>query len=222
MIAVLLLILAAVAMWPAVTAPGWPLPRDRRRPPTRGGGRVGRGRRRAAGRDPADLADLVAMGLEAGLPVAAAVALAGATLETGPGNRPEQPDPHDRADLSGRPELPDLLATALLLSERVGAPVAKAARVAAEELRHRARAQEQARALAAGPQASMALLTVLPIAGPGVVLVLGLSPAQVYGSGLAMGLFILGSCLTGAGWVVSRSILRRAMRPTVLVRPPRR
>ena len=70
--------------------------------------------------------------------------------------------------------------------------------------------------LAAGPRASMWLLTLLPLAGPGVVVVLGLPVTEVYGTGGAGAAGLLGLGLTASGWLWSRRLLSRALRPAVV------
>lgn len=210
----LALMLLALVLWPDAEPDRWPVraggaPQTGVRPGWLGGW-SGRARRRAD-RDAAESAELIALGLDAGLPLPDALVLA------------EASGPRDRAGapaLDDTRTLPDgLLATAVDLSTDVGAPLAHAARIAAEVLRQRARAGDRLRALTAGPRASMYLLTALPIAGPVVVVVLGMSPQEVYAAPLAIVLVVVGLVLTAIGWLVSRAILRRAARPTVLTRP---
>lgn len=147
----------------------------------------------------------MALGLEAGLPVVAAIELA---LGVAPsqGARPGQ-------------RLPPLLVRTLRISAELGAPVAMSARIASDVLRDQTRARERTRVLVAGPRASMHLLTALPVIGPGVVVLLGLPPGEVYGGVLGVGVVLVGLALTGLGWLVSRGILRRAARPSVVRRP---
>jgi len=68
----------------------------------------------------------------------------------------------------------------------------------------------------------MHLLTILPIVGPGVVFLLGLSPLAVYGNAPASTAVVVGLLLTAAGWWSSRRILRRAATATPLRRPASR
>ena len=168
--------------------------------------------RSVAGHD--EIADLVALGLEAGLPVGAAVALAQRTADPS-GQAQEQ-------EHSGRPPntagLPALLTVALGLSEDVGAPVATAARVAAEVLRDQRRGHERTSALTAGPRASMYLLTALPCLGPMGLLYVWLTGHHAV-VGAEVGLVLAGLVLTTLGWLASRAILGRALRPSRLVRP---
>lgn len=208
---VLLLAAIAVLVWPSGRARprlarsslgdarAAPAQRPERRP------RGDRWRRRPPPRDDVEIADLVALGLEAGLPVEAAIELA-LGVAPSPGARPGQ-------------RLPPLLVRTLGISAELGAPVAMSARIASDVLRDQARARERTRVLAAGPRASMHLLTALPVIGPGVVILLGLPPGEVYGGALGMGAVLVGLALTGLGWLVSRGILWRAARPSVVRRP---
>jgi len=220
-VAALVLVALAVLSWPSPSPSPSPSAGATAEPP-RGSGRLQLLRRRRPQATPgdADLAELVALGLEAGLPVAGAVALAIGDAAS-----------HDRAQPRGRstpptghsePALPHLLATTLSISDDLGAPVAAAARTAADALREQERSLDRARTLAAGPRASMHLLTILPIVGPGVVFLLGLSPREVYGNAPALTAVVVGLLLTAAGWWSSRRILRRAAAATPLRRPASR
>jgi tight adherence protein B len=171
--------------------------------------------------DAADLADLVALGLEAGLSTSAALDLASRSRVHARDPQPEECGPGDVLGLPTEPpiDVPPMLAAALSLSADVGAPVVPSARSAATVLRERARAAERATASAAGPRASMYLLTALPLVGPLALLALGLSLTDVFGSPLTLALVTVGVVLTVAGWIVAREIIRRAERPTRVTRP---
>jgi tight adherence protein B len=113
---------------------------------------------------------------------------------------------------------PDLafLAAAWRLSEELGAAAAPAARLTAEVLRERGASGERRTVLAAGPRASMWLLTLLPLTGPLVATLLGLPVSAVYGTSAAMTAALVGLCLTASGWLWSRRLLGRALRPSVV------
>ena len=70
--------------------------------------------------------------------------------------------------------------------------------------------------LAAGPRASMWVLTLLPLSGPLVALMLGLPVPEVYGDTTAGLTALVGLGVTGLGWMWSRRLLRRALRPAVV------
>ncbi|QIM22798.1 hypothetical protein G7075_19400 [Phycicoccus sp. HDW14] len=59
----------------------------------------------------------------------------------------------------------------------------------------------------------MRLLTLLPLGGPLVGVLLGLSPTTLYGSAPARAAAGVGLVLTASGWWWSRSLVRRALRP---------
>ncbi|MFW5472651.1 type II secretion system F family protein [Knoellia sp. CPCC 206450] len=183
--------------------------------------RLGRTRQRWA----ADFAELAAVGLDAGLPSAQAAVLACAVGAT---SRPEMRELAERlveVEAQGAavgeclarcadddPEL-RFLAASWQLTDEFGVAAAPAARTAAGVLRERTAADERRTVLAAGPRASMWLLTLLPLSGPAVAVLLGLPVAEVYGGVAAVASTVTGLVLTGVGWLWSRRLLRRAVRP---------
>lgn len=175
----------------------------------------------------ADFAELSAVGLDAGLPAAEAARLA---CEVG-GSASTRPDLEAlgrqvaaaqagggsvgqclRQAAEGNRDLA-FLAAAWQLTDEFGVAAAPAARASATVLRERAASDDRRMVLAAGPRASMWLLTLLPLSGPLVAMVLGLPVADVYGSGASLVSGSLGLCLTALGWFWSRTVLRRALRP---------
>jgi tight adherence protein B len=192
----------------------------------------------------ADLAEVVAVGLDAGLDlpqavlaavgsptvsrrapelrrrvaeaVAAGGSVAGALAEAGHAERPAG----DRAARSAEAaaEL-DVLVRAWRLSERVGAAASTTTAAAAVALRDRRADRQRARALSAGPRASMWLLTALPLLGPGVGLLVGMDADRLYGSTPARAVALAGLVLTAVGWSWARRVLHRAGRPATTVRP---
>ncbi|HZB68659.1 MAG TPA: hypothetical protein VE503_14690, partial [Ornithinibacter sp.] len=191
----------AVLLWPGRDHPpsdpvGWPAVRSASAWPGHLLGR--RARRRRDGIDwVADFAEVVAVGLEAGLDLASA-ALASArsptvvsgapwlasrieaSLAEGGGVTPalrgsvDAPGA-DPADLA-------LLVAAWELSEAVGASASAVTAAAAAAVRDRRAARERTAAVVAGPRASMWLLTALPLAGPGAGALVGVAPTSLYGS----------------------------------------
>ncbi|KGN38327.1 type II secretion system F family protein [Knoellia subterranea] len=174
----------------------------------------------------ADFAELAAVGLDAGLPAAEAARLAcdvGGSARTRTefamlGQRITHAVAHGeavggclRAASDGDRDL-TFLAAAWQLSDEFGVAAAPAARTSAAVLRERAASEDRRMVLAAGPRASMWLLTLLPLAGPLVVVVLGLPVDEVYGGVASMAATGVGLVLTGLGWLWSRSVLRRALR----------
>ena len=106
------------------------------------------------------------------------------------------------------------LAAAWQLTDEFGVAAAPAARASAAVLRERAASDDRRTVLAAGPRASMWLLTLLPLCGPLVAVVLGLPVGDVYGSPPALAAATVGLGLTALGWFWSRTVLRRALRPS--------
>lgn len=121
------------------------------------------------------------------------------------------------AETAGSPEL-RLLAQAWSLTEDIGAPLAHAVRTTAALLEARIAHERRLAAAVAGAKATVNLLTVLPIAGPLLALVLGIGPGELFGgSRLTQGSLLLGLCLAGIGrwWV--RSMVRAVARGPVIV-----
>jgi tight adherence protein B len=176
----------------------------------------------------ADFAEVVAVGLEAGLDLgSAAVASARSpgVAERAPWLTPrleasvgegrcvsaclEPPDtaPHaERRDLA-------LVAAAWRLAEEVGAGASTVTAAAADAVRARRAADERAAVLAAGPRASMWLLTSLPLAGPVAGALVGVGPDRLFGTAAGSACALTGLALTASGWWWSRTLLARARRP---------
>ena len=195
-----------------------------RRVLARGGGRRGDD----DGRWVADLAEVVAVGLEAGLDLmAAAVAAArspgvvrgapwlverlrGAAVSGSPVSAcldpPPGVPPAVRHDL-------DVLVAAWRLAEEAGAPAAEVTAAAAGAVRERRAARLRAGVAVAGPRTSMWLLTALPLVGPVGGALVGFGPERLYASGPARTVALVGLVLTAGGWWWARSVLTRAARP---------
>lgn len=193
---------------------GWP-------PPASG--------RRLAGREDwvADLAEVVAVGLRAGLdlPGAVRVAARSPTVATAEPAVGRVLDGSDASDLVGRledlareqdaREAADLrvIARAWRLALTTGAPAAATTGAAAAAVRARVAAHQRTVAALAGPRASMRLLTLLPLGGPVLTAVVGLDPTGLYAGGAARVSAGLGLGLTALGWWWASALLRRAARP---------
>lgn len=234
-----ILLALACLLWPFRDTPrggaGWvgPGPGIGRRPSAVAGALL-HPRRRSASRvhrgTPwvADFAEVVAVGLDAGLDLGSA-ALASArspgvvdraawlhdrlraSIEAGHGvsgclEPPRGTAPRDTRDLA-------LLASAWRLAEQVGAGAADVTTAAAAAVRGRRAAAERADVVAAGPRTSMWVLTALPLAGPLAGALVGVGPDRLYGFAAGRTAAVVGLVLTGLGWWWARSILRRAARP---------
>lgn len=77
------------------------------------------------------------------------------------------------------------VARAWTLSESLGSPLAECATVAARAVRQQSARRQRLAIALAGPRATATVLTALPLAGPVVGLLLGLSPRQLYGTPVA-------------------------------------
>jgi len=182
--------------------------------------RLGRAGARVSPQDLLSLLDAISPALEAGVAPASALRIA-ADSRSGSG----RPDPlaalandmasaaadgatlgplwRAAAETAGSPELL-LLAQAWSLTEDMGAPLAQAVRTTAGLLEARIAHERRLAAAVAGAKATVNLLTVLPIAGPLLALVLGIGPSELFGgSRLTQGSLLLGLCLAGIGrwWV---------------------
>lgn len=113
----------------------------------------------------------------------------------------------EAAESAGSAELL-LLAHAWSLTEDMGAPLAQAVRTTSGLLEARVAHQRRLTGAVAGARATVNLLTLLPLAGPLLALVLGIGPAELYaGSQLTLVSVVLGLCLAGIGrWWVSRMV----------------
>ena len=193
------------------------------------------GRRAAAvsSQDLLGLLEALAPALEAGMAPASALRIA-ADARSGAG----RPDPlaalasgmasvaadgamlgplwREAAESAGSAELL-LLAQAWSLTEDIGAPLAQAVRTTAGLLEARIAHERRLTAAVAGAKATVNVLTVLPIGGPLLALVLGIGPGELYGgSRLTQGSLVLGLCLAGIGrwWV--RLMVRAVARGPVI------
>lgn len=108
-----------------------------------------------------------------------------------------------------------LLAQAWSLTEDMGAPLAQAVRTTAGLLEARIAHERRLAAAIAGAKATVNVLTVLPIGGPLLALVLGIGPGELYGSSrLTQCSLALGLCLAVIGrWWVGRMVRAVARGP---------
>ena len=118
------------------------------------------------------------------------------------------------ADSAGSTEML-LLAQAWSLTEDMGVPLAQAVRTTAGLLEARIAQERRLTGAVAGARATVNLLTVLPIGGPLLGLVLGIGPGELLGgSRLTQGSLVLGLCLAGIGrWWVQRMVRAVARGP---------
>ena len=122
----------------------------------------------------------------------------------------------EAAESAGSAELL-VLAQAWSLTEDLGAPLAQAVRTTIGMLEARIAQERRLAAAVAGAKATVNVLTVLPIGGPLLALVLGIGPVELYGgSRLSQGSLVLGLCLAGMGrWWVRRMVRAVSRGPVI-------
>ncbi|MFN8084718.1 MAG: type II secretion system F family protein [Dermatophilaceae bacterium] len=177
----------------------------------------------AAGAEVAAAVAALAAGLRAGLPTVAAAraALGGATA---PGAGATFLAVVAAAASSGDPvgprltalarDSPDLafLAQAWVVAERTGAPLAPTLTSAARDIRAALARQRRLAVLAAGPRATMHLLTVLPLLGP--LAMMGLAGLdRPWSTPVARSAVLAGVVLLWLGRRWAAWMIRRALRP---------
>lgn len=174
------------------------------------------------------LLDGTAAALRAGLPPARALELGGATLPTeSPSGMVEFVARAVETSAAGLPVAPvwrELahrtpssvmhgVAAAWGLSETTGCPLAEAVERAAAQLRAGVAARRRLRAAVAGPQATVTVLTALPLAGPLFGLACGVAPAELYGNTVGASCLGAGLALIWLGRLWCRRLVRRAEHP---------
>ncbi len=123
---------------------------------------------------------------------------------------------HAAAQAEGSAELL-LLAQAWSLTEDMGAPLAQAVRTTTGLLEARIAHERRLSTAVAGAKATVNLLTVLPMGGPLLALVLGIGPAELFGSSrLTQASLVLGLALAGIGRLWVRQMVRAVARGPVI------
>ncbi|USQ79630.1 type II secretion system F family protein [Ornithinimicrobium faecis] len=116
-----------------------------------------------------------------------------------------------RAARSARSAELELLARSWLISERLGAPLADAVDSAGRALRSGRDLASRLETATVGARTTATILTLLPVAGIGIALLMGITPTQLYGTPVA-----LVSLAVGAGViVVGRLIVSRMITKVV-------
>ena len=166
--------------------------------------------------------DQLAASLRAGLPPAEVLALAtegsrGAVrwslegvLEAAREGRQCAPAWARAARSAGRVEL-ELLARSWAISEQLGAPLADAVDSAARSARSQRELSSRLATATAGASATATILSLLPLAGVGVALLMGIAPTDLYGSSTALVSLVLGLLLIAVGRVVVNGMVDRVM-----------
>lgn len=186
-----------------------------------------------AARDLLSLLEAIAPALEAGMAPAAALRMAAET-RSGAGRAdplavlagdlasaaaqgsPLGPLWHAAAGSTGSGELL-LLAQAWSLTEDLGVSLAQGVRTTMGLLEARLAHERRLAGAVAGANATVNVLTVLPLGGPLLGLLLGIGPAELYGgSRLTAASLILGMFLAGIGrWWVHRMVRAVARGPVI-------
>lgn len=103
----------------------------------------------------------------------------------------------------------ELVARSWAISEQLGAPLADAVESAARGLRDERALRGRLDAATAGARTTANILTLLPVAGVGIALLMGIGPAELYGSGLAVASLGAGVVLIAVGRVVVTRMISR-------------
>lgn len=122
----------------------------------------------------------------------------------------------EAADSAGSAEL-RLLSQAWSLTEDMGVPLAQAVRTTVDLLEARIAHERRLAGAVAGARATVNVLTVLPIGGPLLALVLGIGPSELYaGSRMTQISLATGLLLAGIGrWWVRRMVRAVACGPVI-------
>lgn len=228
----------AVLLWsppPAPTSPDPTRPDPTPQPARAVPGRVQAwvARRRGAGsarlrreQERVQALDGVAAALEAGLPTGRALHLALAQVggsaaaaddpwaelrRAAASGQPLAPAWHRMARRSGSPTLASV-ARAWRVAGDTGAPVAEAVRAGAAAARERLRLTRAVEVATAGARATATVLALLPVAGVALAALLGIGPAQLYGTPLALASAGVGVGLLGIGHLMVRRMVTGVLR----------
>lgn len=188
--------------------------------------RLGLGRHRAGPASDAWLPvlDQLAASLRAGLPPTDALALTTkdsgrdvrrtleSVLDAAREGRQCAPAWARAARATGRLEL-QLLARSWAISEQLGAPLADAVDSTARSARSQTELSSRLATATAGARTTATILSLLPVAGVGVALLMGIGPADLYGSPTAVVSLAVGLLLIAAGRVVVNGMVDRVTDP---------
>lgn len=108
------------------------------------------------------------------------------------------------------------VAKAWALSEQLGCAIGDALSAATAMMREQLDLQRRIAGATAGPRATMQLLTLLPVLGIGIAMVIGVPPWRLYAGRLGLTVLVLGGGFVAAGRLLTRRMIRRASAPRVL------
>jgi tight adherence protein B len=187
-----------------------------------GPSRLSSRRRRAeterAAVDALELLDALAPALRAGLPPVAALRLVTSASphgrlalraldEAAARGEPLGPTWSAHAEAVDSDDL-RFVAAAWTLCDRLGCPIAPTVSTISDVVRRRRAVRQRIAAALAGPQATMRVLTALPLTGPVLALAVGVSPADLYAQPSAAVSVVTGLVLLVLGRVWSSRMVR--------------
>lgn len=108
------------------------------------------------------------------------------------------------------------VARAWALSEQVGCAVGDALRAASAMMRDQLDLERRIEVATAGPRATMQLLTVLPVLGVGIAMLIGVPPWRLYAGSLGVTVLAGGVGFVLAGRWLTRRMIARACAPAAL------
>ncbi|HEU4332239.1 MAG TPA: hypothetical protein VFR40_14065, partial [Lapillicoccus sp.] len=100
------------------------------------------------------------------------------------------------------------MAAAWSLCETLGSPLAPTVTTVADVVRRRRAVRHRIAAALAGPQATMRVLTTLPLSGPLVAVVVGVAPAELYAGAAGVSSLVVGLLLLLVGRVWASRMVR--------------
>lgn len=109
------------------------------------------------------------------------------------------------------------VARAWEMSEQLGCAIGDALAAATSMMREQLDLDRRIAAATAGPRATMQLLTLLPVLGVGIAMVIGVPPWRLYAGPLGVSVLLLGGGFVVAGRWLTRRMIRRATAPAVVV-----
>lgn len=116
-----------------------------------------------------------------------------------------------RAARSARsPEL-ELLARSWLISERLGAPLADAVDSAGRALRAGRDLASRLETATVGARTTATILSLLPVAGVGIALLMGIGPVELYGTPAALASLVLGIAVILVGRLIVTRMIDRVV-----------
>lgn len=102
------------------------------------------------------------------------------------------------------------------LSEQLGCAIGDALAAATAMMREQLDLERRITGATAGPRATMQLLTMLPMLGIGIAMVIGVPPWRLYAGPLGITVLFLGGGFVLVGRLLTQWMIRRASAPTVL------